>query len=353
LTLSIQIPKKMGQEALIVLKRLKLIDTSFKILQKEEDLYIPILRRPSPEELEGLLGKAWRLVEAPCPRALKKPLCLKDALAQSLPPEALSKIPKSLDIIGDIAIVKLPQSLWEFRNSIGKGILNLYRHIRLVMAEKGAISGLERLRHLEVIAGNGPTETIHRENGCLFRLDVSKVYFSPRLSFERQRIASLVSPTETVIDLFAGVGPFAIQIARRLMEGRVYAIDINPYAAKYMRENVMENKVQGIVTVLEGDAKEVVEERLKGIGDRVIMNLPSRASEFLECAIKALKPEGGIIHFYHFAKDPEPLGEAEKTLRNSLEALAGEVKILFKRIVREIAPHKYQVVLDAWVRKTS
>ncbi|MBS7610533.1 class I SAM-dependent methyltransferase family protein, partial [Candidatus Bathyarchaeota archaeon] len=259
-------------------------------------------------------------------------------------------IPKSLDIIGDIAILRLPESLWEFRNSIGKGILSLYPRIRLVMAEKGAVYGMERIRDLEVIAGNGSTETMHRENGCVFRLDVSKVYFSPRLSFERQRVASTVSPGETVIDLFAGVGPFSIQIAKRLKNGRVYAIDINPYAIKYLMENVIENKVQGFVTVLEGDARELVEERLKGIGERIIMNLPSRAFEFLDTASKALKPEGGIIHFYSFARDPDPLKDMEESLKNSIESQGGDVRILAKRIVREIAPHKYQVVLDAFVR---
>lgn len=351
MTLCLQVHKKKGQDAITLLRAMKIIDKSYQILRKGEFLYIPILRNPSSVELDTNLGKDWKILETSCRKAFKRPRCLKDALALSLPNEVLSKLPKSLDIIGDIAILRLPKSLWDFRNSIGEGVLSLYRHIRLVMAEKGAVSGMERVRDLEVIAGTGSTETMHRENGCIFRLDVSRVYFSPRLSFERQRVASFVGPGETVIDLFSGVGPFAIQIAKRLKNGRVFAIDVNPYAVKYLMENVIENRVQGLVTVLEGDAREVVEERLKGIGDRIIMNLPSKAFEFLDTALKALKPEGGIIHFYSFARDPDPLKDAEETLKNSIECQGVEARVLAKRIVREIAPHKYQIVIDAFVRR--
>src|SRR3989337_4513003 len=137
-----------------------------------------------------------------------------ETLEGQLPPHLKASLPKALDIVGDIAIVEVPPELETQKNLIGKAILEAHRNVRTVLAKAGAVSGDYRLRDFEVIAGEHNTSTIHKEFGCSYQVDVAKAYFSPRLSHEHERVASLVQNGETVADLFAGVGPFSVLIGK-------------------------------------------------------------------------------------------------------------------------------------------
>jgi tRNA (guanine37-N1)-methyltransferase len=179
-------------------------------------------------------------------------------------------------------------------------------------------------------------------------LDVAKAYFSPRLSYEHNRVASLVKQGETVIDLFAGVGPFAIQIAKTHEDVKVYAIDVNPDAVEFLKRNIRLNRVEGKVHPILADAKKVVEERFAGVADRVIMNLPEKAIEFVEAACKALKPDGGIVHFYSFVSADVSLENVKLHFIEAVEKCGRKVeKIFFSRLVRATAPYEWQAVIDA------
>jgi tRNA (guanine37-N1)-methyltransferase len=220
--------------------------------------------------------------------------------------------------------------------------------MRTVLAKAGAISGTYRLREFSVIAGEPKTETIHREHGCQYYVDLAKAYFSPRLSYEHKRVASLIEEGETVIDLFAGVGPFAIQVAKTHENVEVYAIDVNPDAVEFLKRNIRLNRVEGKVHPILGDAKQVVKERLFGVADRVIMNLPEKAIEFVGAACKALKPEGGMVHFYSFVSASDSLENVKLHFIEAVEQCGRKVeKIFFSRLVRATAPYKWQAVIDA------
>jgi len=93
--------------------------------------------------------------------------------------------------------------------------------------------------------------------------------------------------------MFAGVGCFSILIARNVPTAKVYSIDVNPVAFEFMQENVVVNRAFGQVFPLLGDAKALIETRLRGVADRVLMPLPEKALEYLPCAVAALKPSGG------------------------------------------------------------
>src|SRR5438309_10906401 len=152
------------------------------------------------------------------------------------------------------------------------GIMEVHPNVRSVYAKSGEVSGAERIRPLRYIAGENRTHTIHKEYGCLFKVDLSKAFFSPRLSTEHQRVAQMVEEDERVIDMFAGVGPFSILIAKRLGDVRVEAIDANPQAIQLLRENARANKVESKVHANLGDAREVIQKELTQIASRVIMN---------------------------------------------------------------------------------
>lgn len=274
---------------------------------------------------------------------------LSEALAGVLPPNLLNMLPRSMDLIGRIAIVEIPPELESHKRQVGEAVLKVHRGVETVLAKMGAVSGERRLRPLETIGGTGVTETVYREHNCTYWLDPTKVYFSPRLSQERWRLAQKAESGEVVVDMFAGVGPFSVLIAKKHRDAQLYAIDVNPDAIMYLKRNIAVNKVENVTPVL-GDAREVIENSLADKADRVIMNLPESALKFVEAACKALKPEGGIIHFYGFEADPDPVEKAEMNLEGEVSKAKREVKrVVDARLVRPTAPHEWQVAVDALV----
>ena len=229
-------------------------------------------------------------------------------------------LPQALDVIGDIAIIDIPPQLKSSEKIIGEAILQTHRNIKTVLAKASAISGTYRVREYDFIAGEQKTQTIHKEFGCQYHVDVAKAYFSPRLSHEHERVASLVQKGEIVVDLFAGVGPFSILIAKKNPTVKVYAVDLNPEAVELLKVNVRANRVENRVLPILGDARQITSSKLKGVGDRVIMNLPETAIEFVDAACQAIKPEGGIIHFYAFVRSPDSIENLKLRFNQAVES---------------------------------
>jgi len=276
---------------------------------------------------------------------------LADLLSAELPPHVLASLPHAIDFIGDIAVVEIPPELEPHKLAIGAAILKTHKRVRTVLSKSSPVNGVYRLRAFEAIGGEARTKTMHKEHGCVYHVDLAKAYFSSRLSYEHLRVASLVKENETVVDMFAGIGPFAILTAKKHADVRVYAVDMNPDAYVLLRKNVLANRVMGKVTPIAGDIRQVVKERLAGVADRVIMNLPEKAIEYVDVACKALKPEGGVIHYYQFVDAPEPLDTARNQFAEALKQTNRQlIKVAEARIVRGIAPFKYQVVVDAEIK---
>jgi tRNA (guanine37-N1)-methyltransferase len=221
--------------------------------------------------------------------------------------------------------------------------------VKTVLCQVGAVSGTFRLRELKWIAGEAKTKTIHREHGCLLTVDLSKAYFSPRLSYERMRIANQVQPGEVIVNMFAGVGCFSIIIAKHSHASKIFSIDINPHAVKLMKENIHLNHLTSQVVPIEGDARETIETSLRGIADRVLMPLPEKSLEYLDAAITALKPSGGYVHYYshvHARKGENPVAKVVEEATKKLVELGVSFQINYSDIVRTVGPNWYQVVLD-------
>jgi len=347
---SLKVPKKLGEKAIRLASQLDLLNKDLKVESTDEYLHIPLSRKPSSLEIEKIgktIGRHEILIRN-FSRRVKAPHRAFEAAANKLPPYLLTSFPRAIDIVGEIAIVEIPPELEEHKKTVGEAILQVHKHVRTVLAKSSAVKGTKRLREYEVIAGSDMTETVHREHGCTYHLDIRRVYFSPRLSFEHKRIASQVRANETVVDMFAGVGPFSILIAKTHKDVKVYAIDVNPDAVKYLERNVIANRVLNRVVPLLGDAEKVIRERLRGIADRVIMNLPEKASKYIDVACEAIKSEGGIIHYYSFADGPNPIEKAEKELLEALMKTARRLnRIVSSRKVREVAPGRWQVAIDA------
>ena len=221
---------------------------------------------------------------------------LKRVLQDVLSEEESEQLISAFDQIGDIIIVRIPDSLVSKKEIIGRTLLEQVNTANSIFYQSSPVKGDFRTRQLEVIAGEDKTQTEYKENGCRFIVDVEKAFFSPRLSTERERIAGLVKEDEVVINMFGGVGMFSILAAKETV-CTVYNIDINPVAAQLCKENAQINKLKGAVISLNGDATQIINEQLAGKAERVLMLLPERSDEFLDSALNGLKDKG-IIHYY-------------------------------------------------------
>ena len=355
-SLGIRVRKTLAQKTIILADELGLSSGKLKIKRVKDFVYVPLARRPSKLELEQFQNQAsgTRVSTYIFQEAPKRATSIADLLEDKLAPRFMACLPRSSDVVGEIAIVEIPRELQPYKTILGEAILKLNKNVRTVLAKQGAVSGTYRLRETEVIAGKSDTTTIHREHGCQYYVDLAKAYFSPRLSFEHHRVASLVREGETVLDMFAGVGPFAVQIAKMLKNVRVYAVDANPYAVEFLKKNIRLNRVNGKVIPIVGNSEEVVERRLLGNADRVIMNLPGQAAQFIRAACQALKPRGGTIHFYGFLRAPDTLQGMQAWFVQAVEQCERKVKgISHSGLVRATAPYEWQFVIDAWVSGAS
>jgi tRNA (guanine37-N1)-methyltransferase len=167
------------------------------------------------------------------------------------------------------------------------------------------VEGEFRTRRFTVLAGRPTTATTHIEYGIRFRIDLSKAYFSPRLATERQRLLKTVISGECVLDMFAGVGPFALTLARQA--SRVVAADLNPAAVRLMRENILLNRTANVLPVLADAA--CLPYILPGRFDRIVMNLPLNPVPFLPIAFNLCRP-GGLIHCYVLVQEEGEILEA-------------------------------------------
>ncbi|PVX25722.1 MAG: methyltransferase, partial [Candidatus Bathyarchaeum sp.] len=184
---------------------------------------------------------------------------IKDVLAEKLEPEQVNRLYKTYDIVGDVAVIRVPEEFEQFSQEVAEAIMSIHREVKSVWMQSSSVSGDYRLRDLKHVLGKKTTETIYREYGCIYKTDLRQAYFSPRLSFERMRIAKLVQKQETILNMFAGVGCYSIAIAKHAEPLKVISIDINPFAFKYLEENIRLNRAEKTVVAFQGDAKTVTE----------------------------------------------------------------------------------------------
>ena len=274
---------------------------------------------------------------------------LKRVLQDVLSEEENEQLISAFDQIGDIIIVRIPDSLVSKKEIIGKTLLEQVSTANSIFYQSSPVEGDFRTRQLEVIGGEDKTQTEYKENGCRFIVDVEKAFFSPRLSTERERIAGLVKEGEVIINMFGGVGMFSL-LAAKDTGCTVYNIDINPVAAQLCKENAQINKLKGEVISLNGDATQIINEQLAGKADRVLMLLPERSDEFLDSALNGLKKKG-TIHYYSHVHADKKQNAPKLSEEHYLNTSKVKSKILNSRIVRPIGPRFYQTVVDVQIKK--
>ncbi|GFN42098.1 MAG: class I SAM-dependent methyltransferase family protein [Thaumarchaeota archaeon] len=274
---------------------------------------------------------------------------LKRALEGVLTDQESEELFSAFDQIGDIIVIRIPDSLLSKKKVIGETLLKEVSTAKSILYQSSDVTGDFRTRSLELLAGEDKTETEYKEFGCRFFVDVEKAFFSPRLSTERERIADVIRDGDTVINMFGGVGMFSI-LAAKNKKCTVYNIDINPVASQLCEKNISLNKLVGEVISLNGDAAQIVNDQLKEKGDRTLMLLPERSDEFLESAILATK-NGGIIHYYSHIHADKKQDAPKLSEEHYLKVTNVKSEILGSKIVRAIGPRYYQTVVDVKIIK--
>jgi len=274
---------------------------------------------------------------------------LKKSLENILTSEESDELISAFDQIGNIIIVRIPDSLLSKKKIIGETLLNQVKIVKSVFYQSSDVEGNFRTRNLEIIAGEDNTETEYKEFGCKFIVDVANAFFSPRLSTERERIAKLTQDGETMVNMFAGVGMFSIMTAKK-KKCAVYSIDLNPIASKLCEKNIVLNKLVGKIISINGDASRIIQEQLMDKSDRTLMLLPERSDEFLDSAINTTK-SGGIIHYYSHIHSDKKLEAGKLSEKHYLKVTSVKSEILGSKIVRAVGPRYYQTVVDVKITK--
>lgn len=274
---------------------------------------------------------------------------LKKALENVLTEKENDELISAFDQIGEIIIVRIPDSLLSKKEIIGKTLLDKVKIVRSVFYQASAVEGDFRTRDLEILAGEDNTETQYKEFGCKFTVDVKNAFFSPRLSTERERIATLIEDGETVTNMFGGIGMFSIMAAKK-KKCTVYSLDINPTASRLCETNVGLNKLAGSVISINGDASEIIKDQLADKSDRTLMLLPERSDKFLESAVNTTK-SGGIIHYYSHIHADKKTSAGKLSEEHYLQVTPVKSEILNSKIVRPVGPRYYQTVVDVKISK--
>ena len=299
-----------------------LLDGDHEIAVEGDTIYIPVT---DPDAVPDDLGTT--VVE-------------RDAAERDRPqpPAAILGYEPSLERLGDIVIIDEDDA--DRAREIADAVVASDVPCETVLNRASPIEGELRVRRWDVLAGDG-TETVHREYGHEFLVDVASVYFSPRLATERHRVIEQVDPDERVVDMFAGVGPYAVPMAARGAE--VVACDLNERAIEYLRANAERNGVEARVTAIAGDVRALGDDHAD-TADRLVMNLPHSADEFLDTAVR-LAGDDCVVHYYDIQHEDDPFGPGLEAIR----AAAGDaydVTVETERVVRSYAPHEHNVCLD-------
>lgn len=281
---------------------------------------------------------------------MQKPRNLKEALEGKLSKEEMHYLRTSFDSIGNIAVIEVPPELEKKERLIGEAMLQVNPHFETVCKIAGAHKGDFRVQPVKVIAGKNNKMATYKESGCTLKVDLGKVFFSPRLSHERERTSKLIKKGEIVGAFFAGVGPFPIVFAKNSPMQKAIAIELNPHAVKLLKENIVLNRVQDKIEAVQGDVKKVAPKKFKGAFDRIVMPLPKGGEHFLREAIISIKPKGGVIHFYQFVPADDPYTAVADLIKRTAKKIGRKAKIIGKRMVRSYSPQTIQVVIDIKVK---
>jgi tRNA wybutosine-synthesizing protein 2 len=339
MNLIIKVPPKRGEEMKSKAANGKFLDISRKIkkIENEEGSFLEI---PVTEAVVNHID-GFTVDEQEEPVFLEKKRFLRDHLKDSFSETELSHVPSGWQILGDMIIVNIPERLENKKIKIAEALLSMHPKCKSVVRDLG-IEGQLRQPKRELLLGSS-TETVHKEHGCRFKQDVTRVMYSKGNLEERKRMSRLGSG-EFIVDMFAGIGYFSIPIAVHSRPRKIMSIEINPESFAYLKENIQLNHVEDIISPILGDCAKMVPE---GLADRVIMGYVGTTHHYLLPAILALKKSGGILHYHETVPEKLAGTRPQDRIQKAAGSLGKKVEILETRRIKKYSPGVLHVVVDA------
>jgi tRNA wybutosine-synthesizing protein 2 len=335
----IRVPPKKAEEIRKEAVSGEFFDTTRRI-RKVKTGEVSLLEIPVTEAAGEKVGP-FPVIEQENPEFTEKTKSLREYLKASLTEAELINVPSGWHILGDIILVSIPEILEDKKIKVAEALLSMYPKCKSVVRDFG-IEGQFRQPKRELLLGSG-TETVHKEHGCFFKQDITKVMYSKGNLEERKRMSRLGNG-EVVVDMFAGIGYFSIPMAVHSRPRQIICIEINPESFAYLEENLRLNHVEDIISPIFGDCSKLAPEEL---ADRVLMGYVGTTHHFLEPAIKALKQSGGILHYHETVPENLVKTRPQERIRKTAGSLGRKVEIMEIRRIKKYSPGVLHVVVDA------
>ncbi|MDW7776071.1 MAG: class I SAM-dependent methyltransferase family protein [Methanosarcinales archaeon] len=336
---ALMVPKGQGETLRKQLLKAGYVDTMRKLKVRGYDLEIPVTDTIPPE------FSPFPCIQQEEPEYYENACALQDLMKMYLGEDELKLLPGGWQILGDVVIVALHPDLYPVRSTLGDVLLTMYPYCRSVYLNKG-IEGELRLPNRELISMrdgvDAPALAIHTENGCRFKLDVTKVMFCKGNFNERTRMGNL-GRGEVVVDMFAGIGYFTIQMAVHSRPARIIAIELNPESYQFLVENTRLNHVEDIVEPILGDC---AKKTPVSVADRVVMGYAGNTHHYLPQAIRALK-NGGVLHYHEIVPEKLMPDRSYERIHNKAREQGRKAEILNWHRVKKYSPGVWHVVVDA------
>jgi tRNA (guanine37-N1)-methyltransferase len=330
-----------------ILLKNNLLRTDLKIKKDKKNVYFPIKNKRRLKK-KLMQNYQYHIMESLFENQKKKIKSYKDLI--KLPEELHGLLPTSYDVIGSIILIKLDPLLIPYKTKIGEALLKTNRNVKSIYEIK-AIEGEYRTRVISYIVGEKKRTTIHKEYGLQFEIDIAKTYFNPRLATERKYIASLVQPGEIILDMFTGVAPISILIAKFAKPKMIVAIDKNKKAIEFAGKNIKRNKIIIPIKLFCDDAINIprIMNEHKIHPNRIIMNLPFHAHDFFTQALECIKKEA-LIHFYTIG-NASVISKRIQLLQEIAVSHDFRLFIEKKREIKTYAPHEFYMGIDIIAEK--
>ena len=271
---------------------------------------------------------------------------------EEFPEEYMDKLPSGYQHLDKRIILNLHQDLHPYAKQIAQALMDFLPRMKGIWLRKGQIKGKYRKpTGLEHILGDDSSEAIVKENGIRYKFDFTKIMFAKGNVHERKILPNRIDPGNVIVDMFAGIGYFSLGIAKKADPKKVYSIEWNEVAFKYLKKNCILNHVEEVIEPILGNCKEQVPKLAKnGVkADYVIMGLLPAPLDAISPALSVAKKEGTIVVYEGVE------GEDSTRLFDQFSEIAKEegfqTEQIDRRLVKSFAPHRYHVVLEIMVKK--